>query len=43
MKTNDPRKLQHTRRAYPLANYERNPFIACWLRLLGVCSKGVLK
>ena len=24
-----------------LANYERNPFIACWYRLLGVCSSSV--
>ena len=28
---NFPRKLQHTRSAIPpFANYERNPFIACW-------------
>ena len=34
-----PRKLQYTPRAHarqsPFANYERNPFVACWCRLFG--------
>ena len=38
---NTPR--QSTPQTIPLDNYERNPFMACWQRLLGVCSKGVLK
>ena len=30
-------------RQSPFANYERNPFIACWQKCWGFCSKGVLK
>ena len=45
-KTLVPRKLQHTpishtRSAIPLANYERNPFIACWQRFGAVFQRCV--
>ena len=35
--------LEHTPDNRPFANHERNPSLALWERLLGVCSKGVLK